>query len=300
MEGVQNAIDTFNAADRRTTCARPRSSSRTGPSPIYLDDEDTDALRPRELRLRRPGITAAGRSTSPTTCSATTAATTSGAHAGGRSGAPATNVPAADRAAVRRLLRDVPQPRPDASRSTFDGEDRRAGGAAHRRDPLVGRLREPDDNILDVDSAGDAAGQTVDFWTWYFIEEGWDYGFVEALVDGEWVTVPLSTDADDRGHDERQPARQQRRRATASPARPAARTSSTSRSTSTCTGDAAGRDHRRPVPLLDRRGLPRHRLVRRRREVDGARRAVVERATGSRPTACRTTTGSSRSSRRAT
>ena len=36
-----------------------------------------------------------------------------------------------------------------------------------------------------------AAGDVVDFWTWYFIEEGWDYGYVEALVNGEWVTVPL-------------------------------------------------------------------------------------------------------------
>jgi hypothetical protein len=34
-------------------------------------------------------------------------------------------------------------------------------------------------------------GQTVSFWNWHFIEEGWDYGFVEALVDGEWVTVPV-------------------------------------------------------------------------------------------------------------
>jgi hypothetical protein len=31
----------------------------------------------------------------------------------------------------------------------------------------------------------------VDFWTWYFIEDGWDYGFVEAYVNGEWQTVPL-------------------------------------------------------------------------------------------------------------
>ncbi|SFN60471.1 hypothetical protein [Mycetocola miduiensis] len=29
----------------------------------------------------------------------------------------------------------------------------------------------------------------------HFIEEGWDYGFVEALVNGEWVTVPLVDDA---------------------------------------------------------------------------------------------------------
>jgi hypothetical protein len=38
-------------------------------------------------------------------------------------------------------------------------------------------------------------GETVSFWNWHFIEEGWDYGFVEALVDGEWQTAPV-TDAD--------------------------------------------------------------------------------------------------------
>ena len=47
------------------------------------------------------------------------------------------------------------------------------------------------DNILNVDSAVTAGDAVVDFWTWYFIEDGWDYGYVEALVDGEWVTVPL-------------------------------------------------------------------------------------------------------------
>lgn len=50
------------------------------------------------------------------------------------------------------------------------------------------------DSILDVDAAV-AGGETLDFWTWYFIEEGWDYGFVEALVGTDWVTVPLIDDA---------------------------------------------------------------------------------------------------------
>lgn len=49
------------------------------------------------------------------------------------------------------------------------------------------------ENVLDVDVTGGAT--SLDFWTWHFIEEGWDYGFVEALVGGEWVTVPLVDDA---------------------------------------------------------------------------------------------------------
>lgn len=47
--------------------------------------------------------------------------------------------------------------------------------------------------ILDVDTTGDLSGATLDFATWYFIEEGWDYGFVEALVDGQWQTVPVTS-----------------------------------------------------------------------------------------------------------
>jgi hypothetical protein len=49
------------------------------------------------------------------------------------------------------------------------------------------------DNILDVDFP--AGATSVDFWTWYFIEEGWDYGFVEAFVGSDWVTVPLFNDS---------------------------------------------------------------------------------------------------------
>ena len=49
------------------------------------------------------------------------------------------------------------------------------------------------DNILDVDVTGTVT--SLDFWTWHFIEEGWDFGFVEALVNGQWMTVPLVDDS---------------------------------------------------------------------------------------------------------
>ena len=66
------------------------------------------------------------------------------------------------------------------------------------------------ENILDVAGAGITSGAVVDFWTWYFIEEGWDYGYLEAFVGGEWVTVPLfdetgtevTTDADPHDNNE--------------------------------------------------------------------------------------------------
>ncbi len=55
-----------------------------------------------------------------------------------------------------------------------------------------GGFESQNDNILDVDFT---AGTTIDFWTWYFIEEGWDYGFVEAYYGGAWHTIPLANDA---------------------------------------------------------------------------------------------------------
>ncbi|HSC92267.1 MAG TPA: hypothetical protein VLB86_11485, partial [Gaiellaceae bacterium] len=62
--------------------------------------------------------------------------------------------------------------------------------------PLVGTghwyggYENNSDNVLDVSSPV-SGGQTIAFDTWYFIEQGWDYGFVEAKVGDDWVTVPL-------------------------------------------------------------------------------------------------------------
>lgn len=49
------------------------------------------------------------------------------------------------------------------------------------------------DYLLGVDTAVEG-GDTIGFWNWHFIEEGWDFGFVEALVGTEWVTVPVTLD----------------------------------------------------------------------------------------------------------
>jgi hypothetical protein len=40
---------------------------------------------------------------------------------------------------------------------------------------------------------GALGGKTLTFDTWFFIENGWDYGFVEAKVGGVWTTVPVSS-----------------------------------------------------------------------------------------------------------
>jgi hypothetical protein len=79
---------------------------------------------------------------------------------------------------------------------TFDGEDTTQIAPHTGSQHWWAGYESQADNVLNVDGAsGDLSGATIDFWTWYFIEEGWDYGYVEALVNGEWVTVPLFNDA---------------------------------------------------------------------------------------------------------
>jgi hypothetical protein len=56
-----------------------------------------------------------------------------------------------------------------------------------------GGAESQSDYLLGVDPAVEA-GDTLGFWNWHFIEEGWDYGFVEARVGTEWVTVPVTLD----------------------------------------------------------------------------------------------------------
>ena len=53
-----------------------------------------------------------------------------------------------------------------------------------------GGYNNSSDKLLNVTTPV-AGGQTIGFDTWYFIEEGWDYGFVEAQVAGVWRTVEL-------------------------------------------------------------------------------------------------------------
>jgi hypothetical protein len=75
----------------------------------------------------------------------------------------------------------------------LDGEDS-AQVAPHSGDThWYAGYESQSDNILDVEVTGEL--DSFDFWTWHFIEEGWDYGFVEALVGDEWVTVPLVDDS---------------------------------------------------------------------------------------------------------
>ena len=78
------------------------------------------------------------------------------------------------------------------------GGDRRAPPTSGARTTITGndaRVRDRHGGVAIADVDADGAVASLDFWTWHFIEEGWDYGFVEAQVGGEWVTVPLVDDS---------------------------------------------------------------------------------------------------------
>ena len=57
-----------------------------------------------------------------------------------------------------------------------------------------GGAESQSDYVLGVSSPV-SGGQKLGFWNWHLIEDGWDFGFVEALVAGEWVTVPVTDDS---------------------------------------------------------------------------------------------------------
>jgi immune inhibitor InhA-like protein len=187
MDGVQNAIDTFNAE----TGADLRSAEELFKDwviALYADDESSDVFNFVNLNFGDPDTT---------TWTIQLANDLFYKNRGTYKG----NVPPA------RFQNDPHAPNQTAlpfgtSYETFrnpggtfeftlDGEDTTVV-APHSGDThWYGGYESQDDNILDVDYT---SGDTIDFWTWYFIEEGWDFGFVEALVNGEWVTVPLVDD----------------------------------------------------------------------------------------------------------
>ena len=189
LEGIQNAIDTFNAqtgADLRSAIDLFKDWAVA----IYFDEDSSDLYGFENITF--------GPDSGNWTISIA-----NDLFFGGRGQYKGATPPARF-----RNSKDVPQqtalpygtsyetfrnPGP-TFQFTLDGEDTSVvaphTGATH----WYGGYESQSDNILDVDSAV-SGGQTVDFWTWYFIEEGWDFGFVEALVGTEWVTVPLVDDS---------------------------------------------------------------------------------------------------------
>ena len=188
MVGVQNAIDRFNA----TTGANLRSATelfKDWTVAVYLDDEASSRYDLKAVDFGDPAYTA------------WTMDIADDVFWGGR-GSYRGATPEAKWARLKNRPDTIavpfgmsverfrnPGPKVDI---VFDG-DAETVVAPHTGDThWYGGYESQSDKILDVDVAGDVT--SLDFWTWYFIEEGWDYGFVEALVGGNWVTVPLVDD----------------------------------------------------------------------------------------------------------
>lgn len=189
MAGVQNAIDRFNAA----TGAHLRSAAdlfRDWSVAVYLDDEDSPVYDIKAFDFGDPADTS------------WTIDIADDVFWGGR-GHYQGATPEAKWARLknRQDTTAVPfgmsverfrNPGPTVS-VAFDGDDETVIAPHTGTTHWYGGYESQDENILDVDTSGPVT--SLDFWAWYFIEEGWDYGFVEALVGGNWVTVPVRNDA---------------------------------------------------------------------------------------------------------
>ena len=142
MEGVQAAIDAVQRADRAPTCARPRSCSRTGRSPSSSTTRartagtsatSTSATRPSPSWTRRHRQRRVLEQPRPV----------HRPDAGGAVGEQQERA-AAVGAAVRRVVRDVPQPRAGRSASTSRARPTEQVAPHTGDDPLVGWRREPE------------------------------------------------------------------------------------------------------------------------------------------------------------
>ena len=189
MEGVQNAIDTYNALPGTDDLPSAEELFKDWVIALYADDESSDLFNFINLDFGDPDTTA---------WTIQLANDLFFKNRGTYKG----NVPSA------RFQNDPHAPEQIAlpygtSYETFrnpggtfevnlDGDNITVIAPHTGETHWYGGYESLDDNILNVDYT---SGGTIDFWTWYFIEEGWDYGFVEAEVNGEWVSIPLTNDA---------------------------------------------------------------------------------------------------------
>jgi hypothetical protein len=207
MEGVQAAIDAFNAR----TGADLRSAEdlfEDWAVAVYLDDEDSSRFDIRAFDFGDPATTP------------WTIALANNEFWGGRDVFQGAVPQAKWRNRAKRGLTGEETALPyGTSYQTYrnpgsrfsvslDGADTTTIAPHSGPEHWYAGYQSQFDSVLDVDSPV-AGGQTLDFWSWWFIEEGWDYGFVEAQVGGEWQTVPLTdvasgqvvtTDADPQGN----------------------------------------------------------------------------------------------------
>jgi hypothetical protein len=189
MDGVQNAIDAFNAGPG-VTLPDAQTIFQNWAVAVYLDDEDSALFDIKAVDYGSPEFT---------TWTMDIADDIFWEGRGSNQGAqPASkwqkrsNGQSSSAVPYGIQVERFRNPGPIVTVS-LDGDDTTQVAPHSGSTHWYGGYESQSNNVLDVDVTGEA--ETVDFWTWHFIEEGWDYGFVEALVGGDWVTVPLVNDA---------------------------------------------------------------------------------------------------------
>ena len=258
----------------------PRTCSRTGRS------RSTSTTRTRSSSTWRTSTSvrtrATGPSSSPTTCSSAAAAST-------RARTPNAyflhnkDVPQQTALPYGTQLRDVPQPGSDLQASTLDGVDTSQVAPHTRRRPTGTPATRARATTSSMSTRGRRRrhGRLLDL----VLHRG--------RLGLRLRRGPRRQRVGHRPARRRQRHRRSRRtttrttttpRATASPVRRAARTSSMTPMYIHLSADAPRWGDRRPLPLLDRRGVPRHRLVRGRRpgQRHGRHAQLRPTATGSR------------------
>ena len=233
MEGVQAAIDQYNAMTSGTDLRSAEELFKDWAIAVKLDDEGSDRWDFINIDFGDPAFTELDRRHRQRRV-LEQPRPVHRPDAGGALGEQQERA-AAVGPAVRRLVRDVPQPGP-RDRHRLRGLARPSRWRRTRGDThWWGGAESQNENILDVSSAGTAAGRRRGLLD-LVLHRGrlglrLRRGARRRRV-GDRAAVPRRHP--DRGHHGHQPARQQRRRATGSPGPPAASTSSTTRSTSTC------------------------------------------------------------------
>ena len=188
MAGVQSAIDTFNAGPG-VTLPDAQTMYQNWAVAVYLDDEDSSLFDIKAVDYGTPEFT---------TWTIDTADDIFWEGRGSNQGAQPpskwkkrSNGQSSTAVPYGIQVERFRNPGPTVTVS-LDGDDSTQvaphTGATH----WYGGYESQSDNVLEVDVAG--AAESLACWTWHFIEEGWDYGVVEALVGADWVTVPLVND----------------------------------------------------------------------------------------------------------
>jgi hypothetical protein len=207
MTGVNQAIDAYNAAVAGTSTSRQVASAgqlfRQWSLAVYLDDEHTSLYDLKALDLG--GVDSQGWTIDLANDEFfKNRGTYNGSTPEGRF-AHSPHVPPQSALPFGTSYETFRNPG-KTFRLDFSG----AAGTRVISEPgkfWYGGTDSQSDKVLSVTDPA-VAGQTVSFDSWYFIENGWDFGFVEAQVGGSWVTLPVrdaggtvvSTDDDPHGN----------------------------------------------------------------------------------------------------